>query len=431
MRRFVAALVILLVPVAAVAALTKGPYLQNVKKHEITIGWETDDPSSGTLYWGDDPSNLEHQVSSSPNEFSYNGGVLYNHWIVLTGLEPTTTYYYRIEGPDYGSPTYSFTTAPRNTEPFKFVVYGDSRGGSIESPNEAHESIAAAILDEQPNLYFNTGDLVSDGEDLEDWEYFFYAEAELMANVPLYPVFGNHEDGVDEETGITGEMNFTRLFAYPAAREGATWYSFDFANVHFVVVDIEKPLSLSLPSGEQRQWLEADLEAASQNPYTNFIFGFFHEPSFSWKEGRTGNILARLVLVPMFRDYGAKLIFNGHDHFYAHAFLNGIDQIVTGGGGAPLYDFEDNVESEPGYRAHEKAYHYCVVEVDGQTARVTAKRVDGSVIESFTVTSPNPPEPEPDDDDDVDDDVSDDDAAADDDSGGIDEQTGDEAGCGC
>ncbi len=429
MKRHLPIVAILLLPALALAALLKGPYLQNIHKHGVTIGWETTDAAPGTLYWGESPDSLEYQATSSPNEFRYNGGVLYNHWIILTGLERDTTYFYRIEGNGYASDIYSFVTAPKNTEPFAFVVYGDSRGGSMDNPNEAHEAIAAAILSEQPDFYINTGDLVSDGEDLEDWEYFFYAERELMAQVPLYPTFGNHEDGEDEDTGITGDMNFTRLFAYPAPREGATWYSFDYANVHFVVIDIEAILSLILPNSEQRAWLRADLDAAVRDPYTNFIFAFFHEPSFSWKQGRTGNFLAKAVLIPMLKEYGVNLVFNGHDHFYAHAFLDGMDQIVTGGGGAPLYDFKSNVESRPGYRAHEKVNHYCLVEVDGQTAQVTVKRLDGSVIESFTVESPNPPIPEPDDDDDdtSDDDATDDDVSDDDSEG----EAADEGGCGC
>jgi len=431
MKKGLAAGFILLIPAVALAALLKGPYIQNVQKHQMTISWETDEPAPATLYWGDSPDSLDFEASSLPNEFSYNGGVLYNHWVILAGLERGTTYFYRIEGPDYASEVYSFRTAPKNTEPFMFVVYGDSRGGSIVNPNEAHESIAAAILSELPDFYINTGDLVSDGESLDDWDYFFYVERELMARAALYPVFGNHEDGEDVNTGISGDMNFTRLFAYPAPRDGATWYSFDYANVHFLIIDIEKILSLVLPEAEQRAWLEADLEEAVQNPYTNFIFVSFHEPGFSWKEGRSGNFIARYMLTPTFQAHGVKLIFNGHDHFYAHAFLNDMDQIVTGGGGASLYDFKPNVESRAGYRAHEKVNHYCVVEVDGQTARVTVKRADGSVIESFSVHSPNPPQPEPDDDDDTsDDDVSDDDVSDDDSGNGADEG-GDEAGCGC
>lgn len=424
MKRSIFIIAVLVASSAVFAALTKGPYLQNVQKHQIIIGWETTDAAPGTLYWGDSADNLNNQAASMPVEFSYRGGVLYNHWGTLAGLECKKTYYYRIEGLGYSSDVYWFTTAPKNTEPFRFVVYGDSRGGSIASPNQAHEMVADAILSEQPNFYLNTGDLVSDGENLDDWDYFCYAEKELLATSTLYPVFGNHEEGQNSETGISGEENFLRLFEYYGPSGGASWYSFDFANVHIIVLNIEKYLSLALPGAEQRVWLESDLVAATQNPYTNFIFALYHEPSFTWKKGRTPNIIAKTVLDPLFQSFGVKLIFAGHDHFYAHAFFNDMDHVTTGGGGAPLYDFVDNPEGRPGYRAHEKVYHYCLIEVSGQEAKVTAIRAqDGSIIETFSVYSPYPVVPEPDDDS-ADDDDSDDDTSGDD-------EEGEEAGCGC
>lgn len=432
MRRFIFIAVALTVPSIVFATLTKGPYLQNVSKHQITIGWETTDPAPGTLFWGNDPANLNNQASSAPIEFSYKGGVLYNHWVTLTNLERATTYYYKIEGVDYSSDVYMFTTAPKNTQPFKFVIFGDSQGGSIDDPNEAHEMVVDAVLGELPAFVVRPGDLVSSGKSLADWEYFFHAEKELIAITPFFPVVGNHDDnGVDSDTGVSGEQNFIRLFRFPAPRDGATWYSFDYANVHFIVVNIEKELTLIFPSAEQMLWLTADLQAAINNPYTNFIFVSYHEPAFSWKEGRGPNFIAKYILDPIFQQYGVNLIFTGHNHHYAHAFFNDMDHIITGGGGSPLYDFVDNVESKPGYRMHDKSYHYCLVEVNGQQAKVTAIRAqDGSIIETFSVYSPYPVVPEPDDDDDTaDDDSTDDDTSNENTSD--DAELKEDTGCGC
>ncbi len=96
--------------------------------------------------------------------------------------------------------------------------------------------------------------------------------------------------------------------------------------------------------------------------------------------------------MPLFRKHGVKLLLAGHEHLFEHwveryrdstGRMQRIDQIVSGGGGAPLYPYQgepdlrpyratfaaDSLRHQhlvrPGMEPGDQAYHYLVVHVDG------------------------------------------------------------------
>jgi hypothetical protein len=82
-----------------------------------------------------------------------------------------------------------------------------------------------------------------------------------------------------------------------------------------------------------------------------------------------------------FEFYNVDIVFNGHDHSYEHGKVRSVNYIVTGGGGAPLYDI-----GQSWWTIHsEKTYHYCLVSVDQMELNFQAKKPDGSIIDSFII----------------------------------------------
>ncbi|MDP8257304.1 MAG: metallophosphoesterase [Candidatus Alcyoniella australis] len=440
--RCVSALALLLLltialPSAALGAITKGPYIQNVQRGSAAICLESDQPGQAVLEWGE--SDEYGNVQTSDPELIHVPEIsftVYQHVIPIYGLDSGALYHYRVSLNGELSDDHTLRTAPHNLDPYLWVAMGDSRGGSIATPNVNHEATVEQVLTWDPDFVVNTGDLVSSGEVLADWDYFFHASTQLMYDRPLFPVFGNHESDWDPNTGLSGDGNFVRLFELsPTGGAEHTYYSFDWGNAHYCVIDGQKQADLLIPGSPQRIWIQEDLAAAHADLHTNFTFVFFHMPAFSFKEERNGDFTAKLVLEPLFEDYEVDIVFNGHDHHYARAFLWGRNHVLTGGGGAPLYDFCADVEDEQGYRAHDKSYHYVVLEVDPQMVEVTAYRTyGGDVIDRFVIVKDEPPVPyDDDDDDDDDDDLGDDDDDDDgggDHSGGGDDDDDDSGGCG-
>lgn len=147
-------------------------------------------------------------------------------------------------------------------------------------------------------------------------------------------------------------------------------------------------------TAEQQQWLQADLQWASNNADIDHVFVFMHEGPYSSKEGRTGSQQIR-ELLPLFADHKVKIVFSGHDHYYEHGKTgNGLHYVITGGGGAPLYKTGDNIWNvlfPHDILMSESVHNYQVVEVDGDYIKVTTHNVDaGNVLEEFEIGSKTP-----------------------------------------
>ena len=86
-------------------------------------------------------------------------------------------------------------------------------------------------------------------------------------------------------------------------------------------------------------------------------------------------------LVALMEKYKITAVFNGHDHNYQHHLKNGIHYVVTGGGGAPLYDPDAPI---PGVTQKvERTEHYVRIKVTGNQAKVEAIALDGRLLDAF------------------------------------------------
>ena len=106
-----------------------------------------------------------------------------------------------------------------------------------------------------------------------------------------------------------------------------------------------------------------------------------HEPG--WGAGtHANNTNIQNALHPLFKQYGIDLILNGHNHNYARALVENKNYVTTGGGGASLYTPDP---AYPNIVKVDKSYHYTEIDVQNTTLTMTARRADGTVIETVTV----------------------------------------------
>ena len=251
---------------------------------------------------------------------------------------------------------------------FTFVVYGDTRGGYA-----VHRAIVADIVKIHPVLVLQTGDLVADGRSARLWKIYDQIVAPLHANhILVYPARGNHDLG-----GPGYEEHVTDPFTSGTKLH----YSLDYGNCHFVSIDSFEKYGAGSP---QYKWLESDLAAADKA--SQHIFVFFHVSS--WSVGLHGDSLpAQKWLDPLFEKYHVRAVFSGHDHIYYRTVRKGVTYVVTGGGGAPLYPVDAGKGEITGDVA-ESVHNYVVCKVRGNVIVVTAYRLDGSVLDDFTLHAP-------------------------------------------
>src|SRR5438270_10137454 len=128
---------------AANANITQGPVIQYADDQFAVITWTTDQPFVSRVFYGKDASNL-NQISEDVRSQSL------RHQINLRNLQPSTTYYFRIDtgqGTAAAASTDSLngfqTTALganpiRNQQPFKGAVQNAASAGSSDSTKTAN-----------------------------------------------------------------------------------------------------------------------------------------------------------------------------------------------------------------------------------------------------------------------------------------------------
>jgi hypothetical protein len=330
-----------------------GPYPQQSQFDSIIISWKTATPTSqNEVHWGRSPTlgNITVEKDIFPISF---------HSVKIKGLIANQKYYYTVFSDGTESPLYTFWTAFEQIKTIRFVVNGDTRGGWDNWLSTL--LVSQAIEKEHPAFVFNTGDLVDEGKNADDWIDFFTASPYLY-NSTFYPVLGNHE-------------NYSRLyFSFFSLSFNDRWYSFENGPVHFIALDSNLRSRYRLA---QYFWLLYELQIDRQ-PFTIVIF---HHPPYSSGTEHGNSSWFQRFWVPVFEHFQVNIVFNGHDHDYERSIVNGVTYIVTGGGGAPLYD----VGHSPWTIYSEKTYHYCLLTVNSSTLTFEAKKPDGVVFDSFTL----------------------------------------------
>lgn len=338
-----------------------GPYLQALAPTSVVVKWQTDDPSEGAVeVWGaGGRRRLREETSRSL------------HSVLVDGLEPGTRYAYRILWEGREGEEHSFhTMPPPGASKLRIAAYGDSRSNPA-----VHERIAAAMLALDPDVVLNTGDLVTDGRQKDQWKpQFFDPLHALMATRPVITCMGNHE----KDSGL-----YYDYFEYPG---NEAWFSYRWANVHFIVLDSQKPFEAGTP---QFAWLEAEL--AEPRPQWRIVF--FHYPMFSCHPTREvqGN---RWAWQDLFDRGGVDLVLTGHDHYYHRTFRigraaegrRGVYHVTTAGGGAPLYETRAEIYSAVARSSH----HHMVLDIDGPLLKGVAIDLEGAVIDSFSIDRSRP-----------------------------------------
>ncbi len=249
----------------------------------------------------------------------------------------------------------------------RFCLYGDTRDG-----HDAHRKVIAVMMKQNPEFILQTGDLVHNGGVASQWETYDAITGEARQKAPFYIVRGNHD---------FGGKGFEDRVTAPYTSGNKFYYSFDKANCHFIGLAIDEKTPYDENSA-QYKWLIQDLDKTLTTKPTH-IFVFFHVAPFSI--GSHGSDLdVRKTLHPVFKKYGVRAVFNGHDHLYYRTQRDGITYMVSGGGGAPLYSADPEKGAISGDK-YESVNHCVVCEVTGKLVAFTALRADGSQLDRFSL----------------------------------------------
>ncbi len=222
--------------------------------------------------------------------------------------------------------------------PFTFAVVGDSRPGGIFSlfgrtnVNETRQVIIDKIAASNPAFVVNTGDLVKQGSDKKAWREFEVQNKIFKDKNILYcPILGNHDYSGNQLEALA---NYFECFPNVGKQ---LWYTLTYANCALVMLDSNFNKLSEEKIASQNKWLEETLARYQADSRISYVIAFFHNPPFTNSTIHKPDKLVQEYFVPRLEACPkVKFAFSGHVHTYERFRVNGINYIVTGGGGSPL-----------------------------------------------------------------------------------------------
>ncbi|APB72452.1 phosphohydrolase [Paenibacillus peoriae] len=261
-------------------------------------------------------SALTFEGTSSP---STNSAEELVHKAVATGLQADTAYYYRVGDAARGiwSETGTFQTAPKSGE-FTFIDLADTQAKSEDEAILSSQTLEKA-LQTVGNAQFvvHNGDIVDTGTKEEQWDWLLGHSQKSLLNTTIVPSAGNHED---ENYAFYDHFNINEP-AGSATKTGA-YYSFDYSNAHFIVLnsneDSEKYANFS---EDQVEWLKKDAAAAKRAGAKWIIVNIHKGPYTTSNHATDSDIIdnngVRNQIAPLMAELDIDFVVQGHDHIYA------------------------------------------------------------------------------------------------------------------
>ncbi len=238
-------------------------------------------------------------------------GDFVNH-VTVTGLDYSTTYYYKAASGDYESAVYSFTTA--SEDEFKAVYMTDihitddkenteSLYNTSFNFNNTLEDVVARESD--VSLILSAGDQASDGLEAE---YKAFTVSPLLKSIPVATTIGNHDrKGVEYKTftNLPNEYEEAKVSSYVGDN-----YWFVKGDVLFLVADTNNA------SGEDHAAFVE--KAVNANPDVKWKVLMAHHDLYSGRipSRESENTLIRMMWAPIVDEFGIDLVLLGHSHFY-------------------------------------------------------------------------------------------------------------------
>ncbi len=306
--------------------IMRGPYLQKGSPTSMTLRWRTDAPAYSGVRYGTDPNNLDFvRVGSIETT---------EHEIELTNLAPATKYYYEIIN---GSTTlippaedvyFQTSPLPGTDTPINAWILGDCGTGNANQ-RAVRDAYYNYIGDEHTDMILFLGDNAYNSGTDNEYQYSVFQNMyeNKMKNTVAWSCLGNH-DGYTADSG-TQQGPYYEIFNLPKNGDAGglasgteAYYSFDYGNIHFIVLDSYE--SDRNVGGSMYTWCENDI----QNTTADWIVAFWHHPPYTKgshnSDAESDLIQMRQNFLPMLEDNGVDLILTGHSHSYERShFING------------------------------------------------------------------------------------------------------------
>jgi 3',5'-cyclic AMP phosphodiesterase CpdA len=250
-----------------------------------------------------------------------------------------------------------------NTPLLRLAVLGDA--GTRESM-QARVAAQVAAADRQGRPFdalLITGDLIyEEGDaDLTDASVI-RPYAATFTKTEIIAAIGNHDVESDDQSDIMRQLG----------RPGPVYVQ-DIGPVRVISLDSNNV------SSAQTAWLDQVL--GQPRPASSWVIVILHHPPFS--SGRHGSEESvREAWVPLFARHRVDLVLAGHDHSYERTKpQSGVTYVVSGGGGAELYDVGRSSFTAMSAKKH----HFVDLTIFADRIQGRAIDTNGQVFDTFAI----------------------------------------------
>lgn len=309
-------------------AITRGPYLQTGTSTSVILKWRTNASTESIINYGTSLGVL--------NSTEQENTLKINHEVTLTGLLPNTKYYYEIADLDGVYVTESsnmFVKTSPDVGEKQFVrawILGDAGTANQNQTNVRDQyynyvNTTPTNPDQTDMMLFLGDNAYQSGTDSEYQTALFDVYSEMLKKSVAWSTLGNH-DGYSA-TSSTQSGPYYDIFTFPKSAEAGgvssgteAYYSFDYANIHFIVLESYQLYD----DATQMAWCVSDIQATTQD----WIVALFHHPAYTKGSHNSDTeielIAMRNNFLPILEANGVDLILSGHSHSYERSyFLNG------------------------------------------------------------------------------------------------------------
>jgi 3',5'-cyclic AMP phosphodiesterase CpdA len=229
---------------------------------------------------------------------------------------------------------------------FSFIVFGDNHSGLILNDAATLKMIWHMNREDRfrkvpIDFVLSVGDVTLDGKLSH---FYAYKKIQKLIKWPVIAAIGNHDD-----RELFGEFC------------GKTEFAFADRNSYFIVLDNEA----GNLKESQFQWLEEQLKKGQNYSH---IFIAMHKPPFDPYQQEWYGMESKqwaYKFRKLCAQYGVDMVFSGHKHMFKSETFDGVENIVTGGGGMLI----EIPEADGGY------LHYVRVVVNNDYVTYEVRKV--------------------------------------------------------
>jgi len=313
---------------APAITVDRGPYLNIGTQNSMIVKWRSTTTSDSKVFYGTSVGSLTNTITDP--------SFVTDHEIKITGLIPSTTYYYAI-GSSGNTLTIPSSSIYFKTSPvagaignYKFWVVGDA-GTATSSQTAAKTGFLNYTSNGPIDGWLWLGDNAYEGGFQSEYQSGVFstgAYSNEMKRIVTWPAPGNHD--YNNNIPFSPSPAYYNIFTLPAAAEAGgvasgteAYYSYNYGNIHFISLDsYDQGRNTNDPMAT---WLTADLTANT----LPWVIAYWHHPPYtkgSHNSDNTNFLDGELVdmrqnIIPILENGGVDLVFSGHSHCYERSYL--------------------------------------------------------------------------------------------------------------